>query len=67
MSLIINTLTLSYAVGKGLDLLERKNPVMSENTIEQYYGSNDRLNLNEVNFRLAFGVRGALDSEFRDD
>ena len=41
--------------------------MLSEHTIAEYYGSTDRVNLNERKFRLAFTYEGYYDKMMKND
>ena len=58
LSLAILIVTLLYAVDTLIKLAEGSDPTVSENIIQDYFTSEDELNLvNDTNFRLAFGWR----------
>ena len=51
-------LTLLYASDSFIRLYEGSDPTVSQNIIQDYYTSENELNLvNDTNFRLAFGWR----------
>ena len=56
MSLLISWLTLSYAIGKGVDLIQRRNPVITENVIPDFYQANNELYIPETGFRMAIAT-----------
>ena len=57
-TLAILTLTLGYAITKFSDIVEGRNPNITQSTVFDYYGRSDELNLvHDTNFRLAFGFR----------
>lgn len=51
LSAAIMTVTLGYAIGGIVDLINREDPIINENILKNYYGSTDRqgLNLKESN------------------
>lgn len=49
-------LLMAYAYQKGLELIYRDQPNISETTINNYYTPQDKINLNSLNFKIAFGV-----------
>ena len=64
---LIIALMAAYAAMKFSHLLERHNPNLSQYTETNIFDDNDRLNLNEINFRLAFSIEGYLDKEMKND
>ena len=55
----IYLIVLSYAIGKIMDLYKRKNPIISDNTLADYYGSHEPVSMG--NFRIGVAVRGKDD------
>ena len=47
--------------------MNKHNPFISEMTENNIYDYSTRLDLNEINFKMAFSVEGYLDSQGRDD
>ena len=47
ISLVIMTVTLGYAIGSWIELVERSNPIINESFIANYYGHSDEFNLNQ--------------------
>ena len=47
ISLVIMTVTMGYAIGSWVELVERSNPIINEGLISNYYGQNDEFNLNQ--------------------
>ena len=45
VSLLIAGLTLSYAIGKWIELINRENPIITENELPNYYDANNKLDL----------------------
>ena len=61
----IYLIVLSYAVGKMLDLYKRKNPIISDNTLADYYGTHEPVNMGD--FKIAVAVRGDSDGQIKND
>ena len=62
----ILVLTLLYASDTAIKISEGSEPNVSQNTIQDYYTSENELNLfNDTNFRLAFGWRPYANSHDR--
>ena len=56
MSILIHILFITYASKKGMNLIFRYNPVITEWTQKNYFDSNSKLDLKKINFKIAFGV-----------
>lgn len=54
VTFIILALTISFAVHTSLELVEPQNPSISEVTTPNYFGNDDQIRLDEVNFKMAF-------------
>ena len=67
LSVLVITLTLMYSKMKFIDLMERKNPQLIEQELSEYFETSSVVNLNDINFRMAFTVEGYLDKERKDD
>ena len=67
LTLTIMGLVFTYAVIKGVQLINRSNPIMSEIMVPGYYSPIDMINLNEINFRMAFTIEGYLERKRKDD
>ena len=63
----ILTLTLIYATVKLTHLIGKQNPNINIVTIPNYYAPENRLNLNDANFRMAFTVENVLGKKRRKD
>ena len=50
MTAIIFTITLSYASGKMIELVQRKDPFITESIETNFYDAENGLNLNQANF-----------------
>ena len=61
----IYLIVISYAVGKMLDLYKRKNPIISDNTLADYYGTHEPVSMGD--FRIAVSVRGKNDKQIKND
>ena len=58
---------LIYASIKLNQLINRDNPNINETDIPDHYTIEDRVNLDDINFRMAWSVEGVLDNQNRDD
>ena len=58
---------MAYATIKLIQLYEGSNPVISELYEQNYFSKNAQLNLNKINWRVAFTVEGQFDQERKDD
>lgn len=67
ISTFIITLVLIYASIKLNQLINRDNPNINETDIADHYSIEDRIDLNDINFRMAWSVEGVLDEQNRDD
>ena len=61
-SLFIVSLLFLYGTFKLKDLATRSNPNISTALIENQYDKTDEINLNDLNFRIAFTVEAQKDS-----
>ena len=50
-----------------IDLFERNNPIISTNTIEDYYDITDEIDLAEANFRFAIGAKEFYSNTSKND
>ena len=66
-TLLIACLLLLYGAHKLVILFSRFNPQMANVTIHNQYSSDEPINLNENNFRVAFGIYGLIDKKLRND
>ena len=67
LTISIMTLVFTYAVIKGIHLAQGSNPIMSEVMIPGYHSPTDMINLNEINFRMAFTIEGYLERKRKVD
>ena len=67
MSLIAMIIWLAYAALKFEQMMSKHNPFISLMTEENIFDYTTRIDLNEINFRMAFSIEGYLDSEVKDD
>ena len=67
LSLVVMIVFLTYGVLKFMQMMDKHNPFLSEMTEKNIFDYNTRLNLNEINFKMAFSVEGYLDNQVRDD
>ena len=51
--MVIAALTLSYAVGKFIELINRKNPIITENVLPDFYNQDNQLDITQTGFRVA--------------
>ena len=64
---IIISIVMIFATFKINMLINKENPVMSELSIPDFYGIEDELLFNDMNFRVAFSVEGYWDEEMKAD
>ena len=67
LSSLVAVVFFIYATLKLSHMLDKYNPNISEVKEKNFYDSSERLNLNDIGFRIAFAVEGYLDSKLRDD
>ena len=67
LSFAVGIVFFIYATLKLSHLLDKYNPNISEVKELNFYDSSERLNLNDIGFRIAFAVEGYLDGKLRDD
>ena len=67
ISTFIITLVLIYASIKLNQLINRDNPNINETDIPDHYSIDDRIDLNDINFRMAWSVEGVLNAQNKDD
>ena len=65
-SCLILIIVFIYANVKFIQLYEGSNPVINEISMPEYYEATESLNLNEINFRMAFTVEGQFETERKD-
>ena len=53
----ILTLTLAYAILKGINLVTRKNPTINNYVIPSHFDALEFVNSNEIGFKVAFSFR----------
>ena len=64
----IIALVLSYAVIKGIDLYEKKNPIINTVTLPQgLTAEQGSVNLQQSGFRIAFGIEDPQKKKLKDD
>ena len=56
-----------YGVIKFSQMMSKHNPFISEMTEKNFLDYNTRLDLNEINFKMAFSIEGYLDNEAKVD
>ena len=67
LSLMVVMTFMAYGAVKFSQLMSRHNPFISELTDRNFYDLNTKLDLNAINFKLAFSVEGYLDKESKND
>ena len=67
ITVAILTLTLAYAILKGIDLVTRKNPTINDYVIPSYFHDLEYVNLDEIGFKVAFSFRNYSSLELIDD
>lgn len=67
MTFAIMVVMLIYASIKMIQLINRTNPNIAQFLEKDVYDSTTRLNLNEINYRVAFTVEGYHSRERKDD
>ena len=67
MAALIMSLTLIYSSIKLVHLFSGKNPIINNLTIPAFYSAYDKVQLDDINFRMAFTVEGFLERKMRDD
>ena len=67
ITVLILSLTLAYAVLKGIHLLKRTNPTINKYSIPSYFGVSETVNLSKIDFRVAFSFRGSKSHLLLDD
>ena len=48
-------------------MLDRTYPFLQEIKVSEHYDKTDKLDLNEINYRIAFSFEGENDSKLKDD
>ena len=67
ITLLIMTLTLAYAILKGIHLLHRTNPTINHYSIPHHFDISKTVDLNEIGFKVAFSFRGSKSHLLLDD
>ena len=67
MTFAIFVVMLIYATIKAIQMYEHHNPQVSQYTEKTVFDFNEKLDLNEINFRLAFTVEGYHSREQKND
>ena len=65
--MLILSLTVTYAILKCIQLLNRENPTINDYPIEEYFGVAETVNLNEIEFKFAFSYRNRETHSLVDD
>ena len=63
VTLVFYLIMMSYATLKVLQMHEHSNALIMESKEINFYDSSDKLNLNNINFHLAFSVENYLTKE----
>ena len=66
-SVLIYFITVMYSALKMVHLTQKHNPNISELYELDYYDQEEKLNLSEIDFKLAFTIEGFLDELRKDD
>ena len=66
-SFVVLSVTFSFALLKGDQLLSRFNPTINQFNEEDYYANDDRLSLADTNFNMAFAIEDHYKRESRHD
>ena len=64
---VILSLTLAYAILKGIHLLHRTNPTINTYSIPSHFDISRTVNLSNIGFRVAFSFRGSKSHLLLDD
>ena len=67
ITVLILSLTVTYAILKCIQLLNRENPTINDYPIEEYFGVAETVNLNEIEFKFAFSYRNRETHSLVDD
>ena len=67
MTVIIFSIMLTYSTIKFVQLTEKHNPNISQFMEKFHHDYNTQMDLNEINFRLAFSVEGYHTRKIKDD
>ena len=62
----IITVTLGYAIASMIDLINREDPIINENIVKGYYGTenSEGLNLRDSNQKMAIAVLDEIEENF---
>ena len=47
--------------------MDKKNPLIAETNLNNYYDYTTRINFNDIGFKMAYSVEGYLDNKIKDD
>ena len=67
LTALLAVVFIGYALIKLTHLLDKKNPLIAETKETNFYDFNTRINLNEIDFKMAFTVEGYQDKKIKDD
>ena len=67
ITFFILVVTLVYASIKMVQLFDRHNPTVSQVLDKNVFDYNEKINLNEIGYRVAFSVEGYHSREMKDD
>lgn len=56
VTVLLTSILFWYSVKKFIDLVTRANPTVNELEIQRYFNDDDTLDLNEIGFKIAFGI-----------
>ena len=65
--MIVVLVWLTYASLKSSHMLSKQNPMISEIRERNFFDYQTKLDLTQINFKMAFSVEGYLDYELKDD
>ena len=65
--MLVGVVFISYALLKFTHLVDKKNPLISELKLNNFYDYSTRVDMNEIGFKMAFTVEGYLDKKIKDD
>lgn len=66
-SIILFAAAITFMTVKGIILVHRRNPLITQTDIPSFYGNDWTFNLHEKNFRMAFGMTNYYDKQSKDD
>ena len=67
MTFFVFALTLAFTIIKFTHMADKANPTINKLTIPAHYSALDEVQLDDINFRLAFTIEGFLERKRKDD